>query len=95
MKNILLKISIICSFILLLNFAAFAQEKSPAKIAAEDEIKNDIAKVRCKNSERLEAVKELFKQKGVKDEEISFEEIKGVQNVGNNYSVNNFGFDLR
>ncbi len=81
MKNTIIKTSIVLNFILLLNFAVFAQESSTAKIATEDEIKSDIAKVKCKNSERLESVRELFKEKGAKDNEIIVEEDDGVKNV--------------
>ncbi|MGI8670003.1 MAG: M28 family metallopeptidase [Aridibacter sp.] len=80
MKNLILKTSLVLNLILLLNFTVFAQESGTAKIATEDEIKSDIAKVKCKNSERLESVKELFREKGVKDEEIIVEDDDGVKN---------------
>ena len=58
--------------------AAIAQS---AKIATENEIKEDIGSYVCKNDERLEAVKKLFRKMGATDAEIKIEKIKMAENL--------------
>lgn len=65
---------------ILLTSAAFAQ-KEPIKISTDDEIKEDLKLVPCKNSERMEALKKLFQKMGAVDTDISIDKFKDVQNV--------------
>ncbi|MDQ3799691.1 MAG: M20/M25/M40 family metallo-hydrolase [Acidobacteriota bacterium] len=58
-----------------------AQDGGGVKISTEAEIKEDIAANVCKNDERLEAVKKLFRKMGATDADIKVEKIKNVENV--------------
>ena len=60
--------------------STFAQQET-LKLSTQDEIKNEIALVPCKNKERLEGVKSLFRQMGASDSDITVEDLKGVRNV--------------
>jgi len=73
-KNILLALFLLISSIIV------AQAQS-AKISTENEIKRDINANVCKNDERLESVKKLFKKMGASDADIKIEKIKNVENV--------------
>jgi Zn-dependent M28 family amino/carboxypeptidase len=66
--------------ILIFVFSTFGQQQN-LKIATEADIKEDISSNTCKNSERLEAVKKIFKKKGASDEQIKIEKLKDVENV--------------
>lgn len=55
-----------------LNVRVFAQ-KSPLKISTKEEITEDVTASPCKNKDRFEAAKALFKKMGATDEEISVE----------------------
>jgi Zn-dependent M28 family amino/carboxypeptidase len=61
-------------------YCVFGQQTSP-KISTQDEIKADLALVPCKNQDRLEAVRNLFKQKGAADEDIKTEKFKDIENL--------------
>jgi Zn-dependent M28 family amino/carboxypeptidase len=63
-----------------LSFAVAAQKAAPV-LATENELKEDLKLVPCKNSDRLEAVKKFFQKMGAAENEISAEKIKGIQNV--------------
>lgn len=52
-----------------------------AKISTEEEIKEDVSLNVCKNNERLEAVKMLFRKMGAADSDIKVEKLKDVSNV--------------
>lgn len=58
-----------------------ALAQGSAKISTEAELKEDIAANVCKNDERLEAVKKLFKKMGASDADIKVEKIKNTENV--------------
>jgi Zn-dependent M28 family amino/carboxypeptidase len=60
--------------------AAFAQTAA-VKISTEDEIKEDLKLVPCKNGERLEAAKKLFQKLGAADEQIKIETYKDLKNL--------------
>jgi Zn-dependent M28 family amino/carboxypeptidase len=60
--------------------AAAAQNAAPI-LATENDLKEDLRLVPCKNSERLEGVKKFFQKMGAAENEISAEKIKGIQNV--------------
>lgn len=60
--------------------ATFAQTKT-VKLSTEDEIKEDLKLVSCKNAERLETVRKLFQKLGAADEEINIEKFKDVENL--------------
>ncbi len=74
-------IKIFLSPILIVNFTMLCVGQESAKFSTQDEIKEDISLVKCKNKERLEAVKNLFLKKGAKDNEIIIEDSKGVKNL--------------
>jgi hypothetical protein len=57
-------------------FAA-GQELTPL----EEALKADLAAGPCKNSDRLQAVKDLFKRNGVAESDIRVDKLKDVQNV--------------
>jgi Zn-dependent M28 family amino/carboxypeptidase len=63
-----------------LSYSAAAQKAAPV-LATENDLKEDLKLVPCKNSERLEAVKKFFQKMGAAENEISAEKIKGIQNV--------------
>lgn len=52
-----------------------------ARISTEEELKEDLKTGPCKNGERFEAVKSLFKRLGVPDEAVKTEKFKDIQNV--------------
>jgi Zn-dependent M28 family amino/carboxypeptidase len=68
-------------FLLFAFTAVSSRAQESAKISTEAEIKEDIALNVCKNDERLEAVKKLFKKMGATDADIKVEKIKNVENV--------------
>lgn len=67
----------------------FGQTAAPAtaaaavetKISTEDELMADVKVGPCKNEERIEAVKALFKRMGASDADIKVEKIDKAQNV--------------
>jgi hypothetical protein len=69
------------SALLLIIFAFSAAFGQNAKIATEAEIKEDIGAYVCKNDERLEAVKKLFRKMGADDAEIKIEKLKSAENL--------------
>lgn len=79
MKNNLFG-EIFAGMMLLLCFAAITGAQKPV-VSTEDEITADVKSVTCKNGERLDAVRNLFKKMGAGDEEIKVEKIKDVENL--------------
>lgn len=51
------------------------------KFSTEQELKENLKLVPCKNEDRLEAVKKLFQQVGASDEDIKIEKHKSVENM--------------
>lgn len=52
-----------------------------ATVSTEEEITTDVKSVVCKNTERLNSVKALFKKMGAADEEMKVEKIDDVENL--------------
>ena len=75
-KPFILTILLIAAF-----SSAVAAQKAAPVLATENDLKEDLKLVPCKNSERLEAVKKFFQKMGAAENEISAEKIKGIQNV--------------
>lgn len=50
-------------------------------VSTQDDIETDVKSVVCKNEERLDSVKTLFKKMGAKDGEMKVEKIKDVENL--------------
>jgi len=75
-KNFITVLVLVFSF----SFTAYSQ-KMAVKIASEADIKEDLNLYTCKNDERLEAVKKLFKKMGAADSEIKIEKVKNVENL--------------
>lgn len=66
---------------LLLFSAVFSQQKS-IRLSTEEDIRENLKTVRCKNSERLDAVKSLFQAMGAGEPDISIEKFdSGLQNL--------------
>ncbi len=82
MKKLLQYKALFSAFLLIQCLAGgvFAQA-GKIKISTEDEIKEDIKLVPCKNGERLEAVSKLFQRVGAADEEIKIENYKDLKNL--------------
>ena len=57
------------------------EEKKDTSAANENSLQKDIEKVKCKNKERLEAVKKLFISKGAKEDEIKITGSKSIKNL--------------
>ncbi|HEX8737191.1 MAG TPA: M20/M25/M40 family metallo-hydrolase [Pyrinomonadaceae bacterium] len=74
-KNLILALFLLSSA----TIGALAQ--SGAKISTEADIKEDIAANTCKDNERLESVKKLFKKMGAPDADIKVEKIKNIENI--------------
>ena len=72
--------SIAC-LIMFFAVANFPQNIQGIKLSSEKEIKEDIALVPCKNKERLEGVKKLFKAKGAKESDLKLVDFKHVKNL--------------
>ena len=68
-------------FIIFLFFNASSAQQKTVQISTEAEIKDNINLNVCKNNERLEVVKILFKKMGAADSEIKVEKIKNVENL--------------
>lgn len=68
----------ICLFILFLAGFTFAQQKR-LTVSAEN-IQTDMQMHVCKNAERLESVKKIFKKMGAADDEIKIEKLDDVEN---------------
>lgn len=66
---------------LLFALTVSGQAQASVKISNEADIREDIGLNVCKNDERLEAVKKLFRKMGATDAEIKIEKIKNVENV--------------
>lgn len=75
-KNFIALLFLVFSFV----FTSHAQ-KTSVKISSEADIKDDLNLYACKNDERLEAVKKLFKKMGATDSEIKIEKVKNVENL--------------
>jgi Zn-dependent M28 family amino/carboxypeptidase len=75
-KPFLLTILLIAAF-----GSAVAAQNTALVLATENDLKEDLKLVPCKNSERLEAVKKFFQKMGAAENEILAEKIKGIQNV--------------
>jgi putative aminopeptidase FrvX len=56
-------------------------QPAEVKVSTEEELKEDVLKGPCKNDDRHEAVKALFKRLGVADEDIKVEKFKDIQNI--------------
>ncbi len=69
----------ICLFILFLAGIAFAQQKRLA-VSAES-IQTDMQMHVCKNDERLESVKKIFKKMGAAENEMQIEKFDDVENL--------------
>lgn len=50
-------------------------------VSTQQEISSDVARVPCKNSERLNAVRSLFVKNGAREDEIAVEKVSGVENL--------------
>lgn len=77
------KVAVYAVFALLLLISAapsFAQT-SQQKISTDAEIKEDLTAGPCKNAERVEAVKALFKKMGAGENDIKVDGHKDIQNV--------------
>ncbi len=72
--------NLIAFLIIFVSTAVFAQDKSD-KSSTEENIREDLKSNVCKNEERLEAVKKLFKKMGATEDEIRVEKLKNVENV--------------
>lgn len=70
---------VLALFLLLASTVSIAAQN--AKISTEAEIKEDINANICKNDERLESVKKLFRKMGATDAEMKVEKIKNVENL--------------
>ncbi|NNE99579.1 MAG: hypothetical protein HKN25_11220, partial [Pyrinomonadaceae bacterium] len=57
------------------------QAQSGIKFSTESEIKDDVEKVVCKNSERLDAVKKLFVSKGADETKVKIDDFNFVKNL--------------
>lgn len=68
-------------FAMIFGIAFSAQGQSAIKMSTQAEIQEDVAKVACKNSERLEAVKKLFLEKGAAEADVKIDEFKYVENL--------------
>lgn len=73
--------NLILALFLLAVSTVVAAAQGGAKISTEAELKEDIAANVCKNDERLEAVKKLFKKMGAGEADIKVEKIKNTENV--------------
>lgn len=67
--------------ILIFSFSAFGQAPSQLVLSKPEEFAEAFKTIPCHNHERLAAVKELFLQMGAKEENISIEKIKNVENI--------------
>lgn len=88
MKRIILRTIVFCGlFALLAAMPIFGQAVATApapvetKISSEEELMADVKVGPCKNEDRLEAVKALFKRVGASDADIKVEKIDKAQNV--------------
>jgi Zn-dependent M28 family amino/carboxypeptidase len=70
-------LAIVCLVILL---TVSVQAQSP-KISTVAEIERDVKLVPCKSSDRLEAVKKLFRSMGAEDADLAIDERNGTKNV--------------
>ena len=66
--------------IIISSLSAFAQDNNDG-FSSEANINEDLKLNVCKNEDRLEAVKKLFKKMGATDEEIEIKKIKNVENL--------------
>lgn len=71
---------IFASIVLALCFAA-AITAQDLTVSTQEEITADVKSVVCKDNERLDSVKTLFKKMGAKDSEMKVEKIKDVENL--------------
>lgn len=74
------RVFILSSLILNLTLVAVAQN-AVEKFSTEEDFKEDLKFNVCKNEERLEAVKKLFKAKGATEDDIKIEKFKNVENL--------------
>lgn len=56
-------------------------QKETVKFSTEEDIKEDLKSNVCENTERIDAVKKLFKKMGASDDEIKVEKFKDVENL--------------
>lgn len=73
--NLLSILFIVCGF-----FVSNATAQT-VRISTVEDIKEDVNLNVCKNEERLEAVKKLFRKMGARDEDMKVEKIKDVPNL--------------
>ncbi len=71
-------LSLACLFF---SIPVFAQTNSQIVLSKPEEFAEAFKSIPCKNPERLPAVKALFMQMGAKEENISIEKIKNVENI--------------
>jgi len=68
--------------VLVIAIILFAAGSSPAqKLSTQDQVKQDVERVPCKSSDRLNAVIDLFKRVGAMDSDIQVIEKDGTRNV--------------
>jgi Zn-dependent M28 family amino/carboxypeptidase len=73
--------NLLSALFLLFALTAAGRAQGGAKISTEADIREDINANVCKNDQRLEAVKKLFRKMGATDADIKVEKIKNVENV--------------
>jgi Zn-dependent M28 family amino/carboxypeptidase len=66
---------------LFFTFALFGQSQAQIVLSKPEEFTEAFKTIPCNNKERLPAVKALFLQMGAKEENISIEKIKNVENI--------------
>jgi len=78
MKNRLAYLALAIFAVVTLNTSGFSQNKSEI---TEDLIKEQVNAVPCKNEDRLEAVKKLFRDAGAADADMEVQKFKDVNNL--------------
>lgn len=71
---------LLLALVLLMASTANAQPQK-VKVSTEADIKEDVNSNVCKNDDRLEAVKKLFKKMGATDADLKIEKVKNVENL--------------
>lgn len=79
--KIRLKIKNLLSILFITSCFTVSAAAQKAKISTEAEVKEDINLNVCKNADRLEAAKNLFRKMGAADADIKIEKIKDVENL--------------
>jgi len=81
MKHRITESFVFSTLIALLSITGIAQETSRIAMSTEKEIKEDISVVPCKNKDRLEGVRKLFRKKGAREADIKVDDFKYVKNL--------------